>query len=108
MRCRQRCLLKLRQRSASFGQLMVFCMKPGSIDDLNRYAPRIGLPKALLEEALAGRFDDKIDNDFSGGARSGVNGTPSVFINGVRYDGERDADSIPKALNLSTLHHANS
>lgn len=79
-----------------------------SIDDLYRYAPRIELPKALLEEALAGRFDDKIDNDFSGGVRSGVNGTPSLFINGVRYDGERDADSILEAVSLSTLHRANS
>jgi len=25
--------------------------------------------------------------DFSGGVRSGVNGTPTFFLNGVRYDG---------------------
>jgi protein-disulfide isomerase len=26
--------------------------------------------------------------------RSGVNGTPSLFVNGRRYDGPRDADSL--------------
>jgi protein-disulfide isomerase len=27
-----------------------------------------------------------------------VNGTPSLFINGLRYDGERDVDSLVSAL----------
>jgi hypothetical protein len=36
----------------------------------------------------------KIDADFSGGIRSGVNGTPTFFLNGERYDGQRDYDSL--------------
>lgn len=39
--------------------------------------------KDLDREDLA----EKVQNDFSSGVRSGVNGTPSLFINGERYDG---------------------
>ncbi|MNW09462.1 hypothetical protein D3C71_2064660 [compost metagenome] len=60
----------------------------------------------LLGEALAGRFDAKIDSDFTGGVRGGVNGTPSLFINGRRYDGDRDAESIAEAVGLAILNHA--
>lgn len=38
--------------------------------------------KDMADPALA----DKVDNDFASGVRSGVNGTPSFFINGIRYD----------------------
>jgi protein-disulfide isomerase len=31
---------------------------------------------------------DKIENDFESGIRSGVNGTPTFFINGKKYEGE--------------------
>ncbi len=70
-------------------------------DDLYRYAPMVGLPHAVLKEAFAGRFNEKIARDFDGGIRGGVNGTPSLFINGQRYDGERDADSIIEALTVA-------
>jgi protein-disulfide isomerase len=36
----------------------------------------------------------KIDSDFSGGDRSGVNGTPSFFLNGDRYDETTDFESL--------------
>lgn len=66
--------------------------------DLAVYASRIGLDSLKLHEASQGRFDAKIERDFMGGVRSGVNGTPSLFINGMRYDGERDAGSLIEAL----------
>lgn len=34
------------------------------------------------------RVEKKILSDFEGGVRSGVNGTPTFYINGSRYDGE--------------------
>ena len=36
--------------------------------------------------------------DFLSGVRSGVNGTPTFFIDGVRYDGPRDFDSLLAVL----------
>ena len=35
---------------------------------------------------------------FPGGLRSGVNGTPCLFINGQRYDGSREFDSLIDVL----------
>jgi protein-disulfide isomerase len=40
----------------------------------------------------------KIEDDFINGVRSGVNGTPSFFINSVRYDGEPTFEEIMEAL----------
>jgi len=36
--------------------------------------------------------------DFMSGVRSGVSGTPTFFINGVRYDGSYDLDSLARAV----------
>jgi hypothetical protein len=35
---------------------------------------------------------------FLSGVRSGVNGTPTFFINGLRYDGNYDGESMAGAL----------
>ena len=43
-------------------------------------------------------YAEKVKNDFQGGVRSGVNGTPSFFINGVRYDGAWDLESLIDAI----------
>jgi protein-disulfide isomerase len=67
-----------------------------ALDDrsLVRYAKALGLDDAVIESALRGDFATRIRRDFSGGVRSGVNGTPCLFINGRRYDGPRDAASL--------------
>lgn len=69
--------------------------------DLTRYGSELGLSTEALQEAFTGKFDDRIKKDFSGGVRSGVNGTPTLFINGVRYDDERDVESIVRALRIA-------
>jgi protein-disulfide isomerase len=40
----------------------------------------------------------RIDLDFREGIRSGVNGTPTFFVNGVRHDGFFDFDTLLRAL----------
>jgi protein-disulfide isomerase len=67
-----------------------------ALDDqsLIRYAQRLGLDGALIDAALDDKYLERIRKDFSGGVRSGVNGTPCLFINGVRYNGARDAASL--------------
>lgn len=61
--------------------------------DLVSYAGQLSIDIAHLpgsNDALIA----KIQADFSGGVRSGVNGTPSIFINGTRYDGPNDRQSL--------------
>jgi protein-disulfide isomerase len=48
----------------------------------------LGLAEQGLRDALArGIFAQKVQHDFLGGVRSGVNGTPTFFIDNLRYDG---------------------
>jgi len=69
-----------------------------SDQDLAGYARELGLPNTALGQAVSGHYDAKIESDFSGGVRSGVNGTPCLFIEGERYDGPRDYDSLVEVL----------
>lgn len=62
--------------------------------DLVRYGTQLGIDRALLLAGFDGRYDDRIRRDFDGGLHGGVNGTPSLFVNGLRYDGPRDAESL--------------
>jgi protein-disulfide isomerase len=59
----------------------------------------IGIDTVVLRSDLeTGRFEDRVYDDFMSGARSGVNGTPSFFINGVRYDGDWDYETLIAVL----------
>ena len=41
---------------------------------------------------------ERIHEDFMSGVRSGVNGTPTFYINHVRHDDSYDADTLLDAL----------
>jgi protein-disulfide isomerase len=43
-------------------------------------------------------FEPKVRRDFMSGVRSGVNGTPTFFINGVRHNGGWDLESLLEAI----------
>jgi len=59
----------------------------------------LGLPMQELEEALQNRvFLPKIQSNFTGGVRSGVNGTPTFFIGERRFDGVPGAGSLVAAI----------
>lgn len=61
-------------------------------DDLAEYAEGLGLDaRKLIDEVLTGVHAARVREDFQSGARGGVNGTPSFFINGVRYNGAPDS-----------------
>ncbi len=72
-----------------------------ALDDrsLARYATQLGLEKTLIESALRSEFTTRVHRDFTSGVRSGVNGTPCLFINGQRYEGAWDAESLLGVLN---------
>ena len=69
-------------------------------DDLIGYAEKIGIDAAQVATELSeGTHEDKVRKDFRSGVRSGVNGTPTFFINGNRYDGSwHDRDAFVEAL----------
>lgn len=56
--------------------------------DLVGYAAAIGLDADRVARELAdGTHAARVRSSFRNGVRSGVNGTPTFFINGERYDG---------------------
>lgn len=62
------------------------------------YAELLGLDVERFELEISGHVHQpRIMEDFRGGVRSGVNGTPTFFVNGIRHDGPA------KALALLTL-----
>jgi protein-disulfide isomerase len=56
-------------------------------EDLAMYAEELGVPASEIAAAfLGGPAAERVRTDFRSGIRSGVNGTPTFFINGERYD----------------------
>jgi protein-disulfide isomerase len=65
-------------------------------------ARKLQLSTSALSRSLEeGEFEDHVRADFSGGARSGVNGTPTFFINGYRHDGSFDFEELVQAIDES-------
>ncbi len=68
-------------------------------DDLAEYAAELGLQaNRLIRQVMAGHYAGRVQEDFQSGIRGGVNGTPSFFINGRRYDGPFAAEPMLTAL----------
>jgi protein-disulfide isomerase len=58
------------------------------------YATRVGCDEALIAAALRGDFIARVQRDFNSGVRSGVNGTPCLFVNGQLHEGAWDAATL--------------
>ena len=70
-------------------------------EDLRRYARSIGLDLKRFDREMSDHlYRDEVRRDFRRGIQDGVNGTPSIFINGLRYDGPRDRRSILAAVEV--------
>jgi protein-disulfide isomerase len=67
---------------------------------LQGYVRKLGLDVDALKATLAGGAPHQhVKSDFMSGVRSGVNGTPTFFINGRRFDGDwRDEEIFAAAL----------
>ena len=57
----------------------------------------LGVPR-FVREFTRGMHAARVHEDFVSGVRSGVNGTPTFFLNGVRHDGGYDAPSLIAAM----------
>jgi protein-disulfide isomerase len=61
----------------------------------------LGLPEIAMPNALeTGQYRINVRSNFMGGIRSGVNGTPAFFINGVRHDGPYDYASLVSGIQM--------
>jgi protein-disulfide isomerase len=70
-----------------------------STQDLVAYAGALGLQLERFAADMAEhRHAPKIKEDFLSGVRSGVNGTPTFFVNGTRHDGAYDLESMLEAV----------
>lgn len=63
--------------------------------DLVGYAQSLSLSATDLQAAIENEiYVDRIKQDFLGGVRSGVNGTPTFFINGTRHNGSFEYEDL--------------
>ena len=67
--------------------------------DLRGYADQLGLDVELFDKELVEHVHaPRVREDFMSGVRSGVNGTPSFYINGTRHDDSYDLETLLAAL----------
>ena len=65
----------------------------------HRYAEGLGLDVERFDKELAEHVHaERVHEDFMSGVRSGVNGTPTFFINGARHDDSYELDTLLAAL----------
>jgi protein-disulfide isomerase len=72
-----------------------------ALDDVHlvHYANALQLDTDRFKLELAQHlYANRVNEDFLSGVRSGVNGTPTFFVNGLRYDGSYDLASLLTAI----------
>ena len=72
-----------------------------ALDDahLARYAAESGGdPDQVTMDLANNAYVERVRSDFESGVRSGVNGTPTFFINGHRHDGSFEFDDLIAAI----------
>ncbi len=66
----------------------------------SRFAEEIGIEMSAFDNSrIHKKIIHKVINDFESGVKSGVDGTPTFFINGHRYTGLCDFQSLLKTCN---------
>ena len=73
------------------------------VQSLTRYAALLGLDlPRFAHELTSHAHSARVREDFMSGVRSGVNGTPTFFINGVRHDGSYDFKTLAAAIQAAS------
>jgi protein-disulfide isomerase len=66
-----------------YSALLFKNQKALSVPKLKEYASQLGIDRTKFDAALeSGKFAEKIERDLQDGVLFGVNGTPTLFING--------------------------
>jgi protein-disulfide isomerase len=68
-------------------------------EDVRGYADKLGLDVELIAKELNKHVNaTRVHDDFMSGVRSGVQGTPTFYINGVRHDDSYEMETLLAAL----------
>lgn len=68
-------------------------------EDLQEYGRTLDLNMVkFIKDMRSAETVKRVQEDFMSGVRSGVNGTPTFYINGLRYDGSYDYEVMLKKL----------
>jgi protein-disulfide isomerase len=77
-----------------------------ALDDnhLTQYAKRLGINSDRFQREMSGHiYTSLIDKSLGEGIASGVEGTPTFFINGVRHNGSWDLEILLTAIKKNGL-----
>ncbi|GKZ15584.1 hypothetical protein HAL_34650 [Haladaptatus sp. T7] len=70
-----------------------------SRSDLIRHAEELELDvERFTDELDRGVYEERVEDDFQSGIRSGARGTPTFFIDGERYDGAHEFEPLIQAI----------
>ena len=90
-----------------FWEMYDFLFKHGQVasdDNLRRSAANLGLNLTRFDRELLDRtYSRHVDEDIQSGKSSGVKSTPTFFINGDRYNGAWDLDSLLGTLDEESV-----
>jgi protein-disulfide isomerase len=74
------------------------------VENLARAATVLGLDKVKFDREVAERvYADRVQRDIQSGNDSGVGGTPTIFINGVRNDDDDDFETLKATIEEAIL-----
>jgi protein-disulfide isomerase len=74
-------------------------------DHLHQYAVDLGLDADRFGDDMSRhRYAEQIEDDLLGGVQSGVPGTPTFFLNGMRYEGNPDKESLLIKIRQAAAH----
>lgn len=72
--------------------------------ELLRFVAELGLDVDRFEREVAEHvYAARVQADLESGVASGVNGTPTFFINGIRYDGRLTFEALLAAIELAAI-----
>jgi protein-disulfide isomerase len=75
--------------------------------DLKRYVVELGLDSVrFARDRTSPEVETRIERDLASGERSGVLGTPTFYVNGIRHDGGYDLESLRAAILTHIDGHA--
>ncbi len=66
--------------------------------DLRRYAHEIGIAPDTVVWPATRSVEGRVEADFSSGVRSGVRGTPTLFVNGAHHRAATTVEDLMNAL----------